>query len=133
MTMAASSRHALIRTTPSDGDATEIVHRAMLPSAPPRSFEERMITKSGCHLKFKPRDCIPTETKPGTMADVFFHILFPSVQSTPPNKIMHHETVTFDDIPVVPYRHHSGTFIPTVSLKLKLLVKKVTDLLMPNA
>ena len=35
MTMAASSRHALIRTTPSDGNATEIVHQAMLPSAPP--------------------------------------------------------------------------------------------------
>ena len=45
---------------------------------------------------------------------------------------MPYETVTFDDIPVVPYRHHSGTFIPTVSPKLKLLIEKVTDLLMPN-
>ena len=98
------------------------------------SFEEHMITKSGCHLKFKPIDCCPTVTKPGTMAGVFSYVLFPRLQLTSQINSILHETITFDDIPAKNYNHHSSTLIPPkdVPSKLKGLVEDAKELLMSN-
>ena len=119
---------------------TVIVRSCVFPStfesyvSSTHSFEEHMITKSGCHLKFKPIDCCPTVTTPGTMADVFSYALYPCLESTSHNNSIIHETITFDDIPAKNYDHHSGTLIPTESAtsKLKGLIEDATALLMPN-
>ena len=47
-----------------------------------QSFKEHMVKKSGCHLRFKPSDCCPTQTKPGTMADILSYALFPRIESS---------------------------------------------------
>ena len=100
------------------------------------SFQEHMVTKSGCHLKFQPSDCCPTLTKlkPGTMADVLSYALFPRLQGTFQYKNIAYKTISFDDIPPIDYPHHSGTIIQAEATptKLKGLIQKAEQILMPN-
>jgi len=98
------------------------------------SFQEHMVKKSGCHLKFKPSDCCPTKTKPGTMADVFSYALFPRLERSLDYSQIAYETIQFDDVPPQDYTHHSGTIIQPESTpsKLKQLIAEAEKVLLPN-
>ena len=99
-----------------------------------QSFKEHMVKKSGCHLRFKPSNCCPTKTKPGTMADIFSYALFPRIESLAKPQIIVHETIKFDDVPARDYIHHSGTMIQpeSTSSKLKELIANAEKILLPN-
>ena len=98
------------------------------------SFQEHMVKKSGCHLKFKPSDCCPTKTKPGTMADVFSYALYPRLDLSAAYPQIAYETIQFDDVPPQDYAHHSGTIIQPESTphKLKQLIAEAEKVLLPN-
>ena len=57
-----------------------------------QSFQEHMVKKSGCHLRFELSDCCSSKTKPGTMADIFSYALFPRIESLVKRQIIVHET-----------------------------------------
>ena len=87
-------------------------------------FQEHMVTKSGYHLRFKPSDCCPTKTNPGSMADIFSYTLFPRLESSADYQNIVHETISFDNIPPRDYIHHSGTMtqLESTPSKLKQLI-----------